>query len=95
MLKEHNVEFEYRQYKRNPLSLAELQELMAVYGQPASTLLRRREKAYRELNLTGNEADEVLLPLFVQHPALMQRPIFVHEGRAVLGRPVERLLELL
>ena len=95
MLKEHNVEFEYRQYKRNPLSLEELQALMVVYGQPASTLLRSREKAYRELNLTGAESDEVLLPLFVQHPALMQRPIFVHEGRAVLGRPVDRLLELL
>ena len=95
MLKEHNIEFEYRQYKRDPLHLEELQELMVAYGQPANTLLRRRDPAYREHNLTGEETDEELLPLFAQHPTLMQRPIFVHSGRAVLGRPVERLLELM
>ena len=95
MLKEHNIEFEYRQYKRNPLQLEELQALMEAYGQPANTLLRRRDPAYREHNLTGEETDEELLPLFAQHPGLLQRPIFVHNSRAVLGRPVERLLELL
>ena len=95
MLKERNIEFEYRQYKRDPLRLEELQALMEAYGLPANTLLRRRDPAYREHNLTGEETDETLLPLFVQHPALMQRPIFVHNDRAVLGRPVERLLELL
>lgn len=68
---------------------------MAQIEKPANTLLRKREKAYKELGLTGTESDETLLPLFVKHPALMQRPIFVHQGKAVLCRPHERLLELI
>lgn len=94
MLNEHNIEFEYREYKKNPLTLEELQEMLAILGEPASSLLRKRENAYKELGLKGNEDDATLLPLFVQHPALMQRPIFVHNGKAVLGRPVERLLDV-
>jgi arsenate reductase len=95
LLNEHQIDFEYRQYKKNPLTLEELQEMLAILGEPANTLLRKREKAYKELGLKGNEDDATLLPLFVQHPALMQRPVFIHNGKAVLGRPVERLLELL
>ena len=68
---------------------------MVALGQPANAMLRRRDPAYREHNLTGEETDEELLPLFARYPTLMQRPIFIHNGRAVLGRPVERLLELL
>jgi arsenate reductase len=95
LLNEHGVSFEYREYKKNPLTLSELQNLMTQIGEPANTLLRKREKAYKELGLSGTESDETLLPLFVKHPALMQRPIFVHEGKAVLCRPHERLLDLL
>ena len=68
---------------------------MVKYGKSANTLLRKREKAYKELKLTGNEDDATLLPLFVLHPTLMQRPIFIHKDKAVLCRPHERLLELL
>ena len=95
MLNENSVAFDYREYKKHPLSLEELQTLLSQLNQPANTLLRKREKAYRELGLTGAESDDKLLPLFVQHPSLMQRPIFVHNEQAVLCRPHDKLLELL
>lgn len=94
-MQEHNIEFEYRQYKKNPLSVDELKKLLSLIGEPANTLLRKREKAYKELGLTGKEDDATLLPLFAEYPALMQRPIFVHNGKAILCRPADRLLELL
>jgi arsenate reductase-like glutaredoxin family protein len=39
--------------------------------------------------------DERILAAMRAHPVLMQRPIFVYRGRAVIGRPPERVLELL
>jgi arsenate reductase len=59
-------------------------------------LLRTKEALYRELNpdrreLTGDEA----IALMVAHPELMERPIVERGERAVLGRPVEKIRELL
>ena len=95
LLNEHKVDFEYREYKSNPLSIGELKVLLRQLDVPAHTLLRTRDKAYKANALTGNEDDETLLPLFEQFPTLMQRPIFILDDKAVICRPYDRLLELL
>jgi arsenate reductase len=59
-------------------------------------LLRTKEPLYRELNPDGRELpDDEALALMVAHPVLMQRPIVERGGRAVLGRPLEKIRELL
>lgn len=59
-------------------------------------LLRRGEAAYRELNLADEGlADDDLIRAMVEHPELIQRPIVERGPRAVLGRPVENIRELL
>jgi arsenate reductase len=45
--------------------------------------------------LTGAESDEELIGLMAENPRLLQRPIGVMGDKAVVGRPVEALLELL
>jgi arsenate reductase len=60
------------------------------------TLLRTKEALYRELNPAQRElTDDESIALMVAHPELMQRPIVERGSRAVLGRPVERIRELL
>ena len=61
---------------------------------PANTLLRKRDKAYKENRLTGTEDDATLLALFVKFPTLMQRPVFVNGNRAIVGRPIENMLTI-
>jgi arsenate reductase len=58
-------------------------------------VLRRRDVANRELKLKGEEDPRVLIAAMAEHPTLLQRPIGVLGGRAVLGRPPENLLTLL
>ena len=57
-------------------------------------LLRSRDAAYKELGLTGKEADDVLIGHMAAHPTLLQRPIGVSGDRAVVGRPITELLTL-
>ena len=95
LLDEHNVDYEYREYKTNPLSRVELQEVLTKLKVPANTLLRKRDKAYKANNLTGKEDDTTLVALFVQYPTLMQRPIFVNGDKAIVGRPIEKMLSIL
>ena len=59
-------------------------------------LLRTGEPVYKELNLGKRElSDDEIIKLMVEHPDLIQRPIVERGARAVLGRPTERIKELL
>ena len=94
MLNERGVAHTYREYTQEPLSEAELRDVLSKLGLPASAVFRKREKVGKELGLTGKEPDDVLIPHMAAHPRLLQRPIGVVGDQAVVGRPIENLLEL-
>ena len=94
MLDEKGIPYRYREYTKEPLSEAEIREALRLLGVPPREVLRRNDAAFRELELTGEEPDDVLVAAMARHPTLLQRPIGIAGGRAVVGRPPERLLEL-
>ena len=94
MLDESQVEYRYREYRKEPLGEEELRALFAKLGRSPGELLRRRDRAYRDNGLTGDESDDRLIQLMALHPTLLERPIGVLGDRAVVGRPPDRLLEL-
>jgi len=95
LLKEHGIAHTYRDYVKEPLSEAELRDVLAKLGLSASDVFRTREKVGKELGLTGEESDDVLVPLMAEHPGLLQRPIALLDDRAVMARPATKLLEFL
>ncbi len=95
MLTEHKVAFTYREYTKDPLSETEVREVLEMLDVPIKNVLRRNDKAFKDLGLTGDEDDDTLITLIASHPTLLQRPIAHRQGKAVVGRPHERLLELL
>jgi arsenate reductase len=96
LLEERGVDFERIDYHVEPLTEDEIRELVRKTGRPARELFRAREPVYSELGLAEREPDDdEAIALMAEHPALMQRPVVVRGDRGVLGRPVERVLELL
>ena len=95
MLEENGVEYEYRDYKKDPLSEAEIRSVLAMLDVAPAGVLRKRDRAFRELGLTGTESEDELIESMASHPTLLERPIGIVENRAVVGRPPERLLTLL
>lgn len=98
MLREHGVEPEIVEYLKTPPDPAELARLVKLMGLSPRHILRTREREYSDLGLDGPElGDDVLIRAMVEHPRLMERPIVVSADgdRAVLGRPTERVLEVL
>ncbi len=95
MLEENDVEYEYRDYKKDPLTEAEIQSVLVSLGVGPRDVLRRRDRAFRDLGLSGAEDEEELIALMASHPTLLERPIGVVGERAVLGRPPDLLLTLL
>ncbi len=96
LLRERGIDFEAVDFHLEPLSEDEIRELVAKTRAPARELFRAREPVYAELGLGGREVDdEESIRLMAAHPTLMQRPVVERGDRAVLARPVERVLELL
>lgn len=94
MLEEKGVGYRYRDYRKDPLTKSELKKTLKQLGVRAGDVLRRNDRAFKELGLTGKESEARLIGLMAEHPTLLQRPIGIAKGRAVLGRPPEALLEL-
>ena len=96
LLRDQGVEPEVYEYlKANP-GEAEIKELLGQLGISARQLLRTKEAEYKELDLKNPaKSEEDLIQAMAQHPRLIERPIYLREGRAALGRPPEQVLELL
>jgi arsenate reductase len=96
LLTERGVDFESVEYHVTGIGEGELGELLRKLGTGPREILRTREPLVKELGLdVPGISDEQLIAQMVAHPALVQRPIVVSGDRAVLARPVERVLELL
>ena len=90
------MDFEKVNYYLEPIGEAKLRELLAKMGLAPRELLRTGEAVYRELELGRRElSDDELIRLMAEHPDLIQRPIVERGDRAVLGRPTERIKDLL
>jgi arsenate reductase len=95
LLEERGVAFRERRYLDEPLSRAELEALAKRLGRPVGAWVRRGETAFAESGLSEEPSDAELLDAMVRHPILMERPIAIRGERAVVGRPPERVLDLL
>jgi arsenate reductase len=66
-----------------------------MLGMEPRELMRKREAEYKELGLDNKSLTrDQLIAAMVEHPKLIERPIAVSGDRAVMGRPTERVLEL-
>jgi len=83
------------EYLREPLTAIELKELSRMLGCPVRDMLRDTEAEFKDLGLANPElTDEQLYQAIEQHPILLQRPIIVRNGKAVIGRPPENVKAL-
>ncbi|AYC35040.1 arsenate reductase (glutaredoxin) [Pseudomonas cavernae] len=83
-------------YLETPPSADELRALLAKLGLSARQLLRSGEDEYQALNLADSSLSEAqLVEAMASHPRLIERPILVAGDKAVIGRPPEKVLEIL
>lgn len=83
-----------RLYLDAPPTPDELREVLRRLGASPRACLRTAEAPYQELGLAGANEDE-LIAAMAEHPILIERPIVIAGDRAVIGRPPERVREVL
>lgn len=95
LLKENGVEPELRMYIDEPPTQKELSELLKKLDIKPIELVRKKEKFYKENYKDKTLTKQEWLRVLSQNPNLIERPILIKGDKAVIGRPIERVLELL
>ena len=87
--------YEVIDYISNPLNAKELKELITILGIAAIDLIRKNEAIWKS-DFKGKElSDQELIEAMAAHPKLIERPIVIHNNKGVIGRPNERILDIL
>jgi arsenate reductase (glutaredoxin) len=83
-------------YQKTPPDAATLAAIIAKLEDPATDLVRR-DSQWNKLGLTDADAEtpEQIIALLTKHKMLLQRPIVVTANKAIVGRPKDRVRELL
>ncbi|MFT0623284.1 arsenate reductase (glutaredoxin) [Ectopseudomonas guguanensis] len=96
LLEARGVQPNVVRYLETPPSASELKSLLGKLGITARDLLRSGEDEYKTLGLSDTSLSEAqLIEAMAQHPKLIERPILIAGDKAVVGRPPEKVLELL
>lgn len=94
LLQEHGIEPTVIEYLKTPPSAAELRRVLDHLGMGPRQILRRKEAAEAGIDESAL-SDGELIERMVANPAVIERPIVIHDMKAVLGRPPENVLQLL
>lgn len=93
---ELGVDVDIVNYIKTPPDAETLRDIIAKLEDPATDLVRR-DSMWKKLGLTDADAetDDQIVALLVKHKQLLQRPVVVTADRAIIGRPKQRVTELL
>ena len=93
---EHGVDYDTVLYLKTPPDEATLRAIIAKLEDPVTDLVRR-DNMWAKLGLTDDDAatPEQVVDLLVRHKQLLQRPLLVTAHRAIIGRPKDRVRDLL
>ena len=96
LLNDHNIEPVVIEYLKNPPSVDELDALLKILAIEPRQLMRTKEAEYKENGLDNENLDrQSLLEAMVKLPKLIERPIVIANGKAIIGRPPEAILTIL
>lgn len=96
LLEERGLTPTILRYLETPPDAAQLKSLLGKLGIGARALLRTGEDEYKTLNLADAAlGDEQLIAAMAAHPKIIERPILIVGDKAAIGRPPERILEIL
>jgi len=95
LLKGRELDFDTIEYLKTPPTREVLEQIIDMLDVPVNELVRK-DKRFAELKLKAEDytTTEQIIELLLKYPELMQRPIVIRGGRAIIARPAEKLTAL-
>ena len=95
ILRQRQLDCEVIEYLKQPLDRATLERMLDLLPDEPAALVRK-DKRFAELGLDAGAytTRAAVVELLLQHPELMERPVVIRAGRAVIARPSEKVPQL-
>jgi arsenate reductase len=95
LIEKKKLKAEVVEYLKTPPTQKEIKELLQLLGLKAEQIVRKGEPIYKEKFATKKMTEAQWIKTLAEHPILIERPIIVNGNKAVIGRPPEKILEIL
>ena len=87
--------FEIREYLKNPLSEKEIKDVLKKLNMKAEEIIRTGEPLFKEKFSKKKYTEAEWIKILAKNPILIERPIIIKGDKALVGRPVENINQLL
>ncbi len=95
IIEEKGIDVDIINYLNTPPTKNELIDILKMLNLPAEKLIRKGEAIFKE-NFKGKQfSNDQWIDIMLEYPKLIERPIVIHNGKAVIGRPPENVNLLL
>lgn len=95
LIEEKGENFIVKEYLKTPPTKEELKQIVDLLEIKPLDLIRKGEAEFKE-NFKGKDlSDDEWLDAMVSCPKLIERPIVIYENKAVIGRPPEKVLDII
>ncbi|WP_152452357.1 MULTISPECIES: arsenate reductase (glutaredoxin) [unclassified Roseivivax] len=95
LLEDRGITPEIRRYLEDAPDTETLRALQAKLGIPVIEMMRVQEPEFKAAGLSRDSDEDALFAAMAATPKLIERPVLIAGDRAVIGRPPERVLDLL
>ena len=96
LLRAKGIEPVVIEYLKDPPDQTTLKKILRLLGMKPRELMRKNEDIYKKAGLDRDSlTDDALLATMIKHPELIERPIVLANGKAAIGRPPEKVFEIL
>lgn len=95
ILQKKGIAFETVEYLKTPLNQKQLKDLLLMLDIPAEALVRKSEPIYKEQFANKKLTNTEWIKALAENPVLIERPILVKGNKAVIGRPIEKVIEFI
>ncbi len=95
ILEENGCEHNVVKYLDSKPSETEIKNILGMLGLSARELMRTKEDIYKELNLKEELDEAKLIQAMAENQKLIERPIIIKEGKAIIGRPTSIIAEFI
>ena len=96
ILEKEGQHAEVIEYLDTPPDAGTLEAILDMLGMEPRDLMRKHEKEYTGAGLDNPDLSrEQLIHGMIEHPRLIERPIVIKNGKAIIGRPPEKILDIL